>query len=374
MNILINHNILSTFSACFQRHFSTRMRDVMSSNKAGDTALRLLSLWQLLPEKGNGDDVAGLIAKLSAVGFEVKTRTVQRDLNALAQRNLALSIQDGRKLLWYRREPPKPMTQAEALTLILFEPMLAVMPNKMKLGLLDKSADARALLAKAKVPYSNKIACYMGDNVYQSPEVDDSLLSVIQEALLADHCIEASYQATQKTEAKTYQLTPLALVLRGRVLYLVASEVNQERSEPNRAISRESRRVPSKPKLFAIHRFKQVEHSFERFQRPGSFSLSEYLDSGAMQFSDGGRICLEANIQPQLQFYLNETPLSDDQTLTPLDDGRWLLTATVFDGWQLKWWLKGQGANIEIISPEPLRELMIASLEKSLMAYKKSTS
>ncbi len=346
----------------------------MSSNKAGDTALRLLSLWQLLPEKGNGDDVAGLIAKLSAVGFEVKTRTVQRDLNALAQRNLALSIQDGRKLLWYRREPPKPMTQAEALTLILFEPMLAVMPNKMKLGLLDKSADARALLAKAKVPYSNKIACYMGDNVYQSPEVDDSLLSVIQEALLADHCIEASYQATQKTEAKTYQLTPLALVLRGRVLYLVASEVNQERSEPNRAISRESRRVPSKPKLFAIHRFKQVEHSFERFQRPGSFSLSEYLDSGAMQFSDGGRICLEANIQPQLQFYLNETPLSDDQTLTPLDDGRWLLTATVFDGWQLKWWLKGQGANIEIISPEPLRELMIASLEKSLMAYKKSTS
>ncbi|MBO2552360.1 helix-turn-helix transcriptional regulator [Shewanella algae] len=346
----------------------------MSSNKAGDTALRLLSLWQLLPEKGNGEDVAGLIAKLSAVGFEVKTRTVQRDLNALAQRNLALSIQDGRKPLWYRREPPKPMTQAEALTLILFEPMLAVMPNKMKQGLLDKSADARALLAKAKVPYSNKIACYMGDNIYQSPEVDDSLLSVIQEALLADHCIEASYQATQKTEAKTYQLAPLALVLRGRVLYLVASEVNQERSEPNRALSSESRHVPRTPKLFAIHRFKQVERSFERFQRPGSFSLSEYLDSGAMQFSDGGRIRLEANIQPQLQFYLNETPLSDDQTLTPLDDGSWRLAATVFDGWQLKWWLKGQGANIEVISPEPLRENMIASLEKALMAYKKNTS
>ncbi|QYJ73687.1 YafY family protein [Shewanella sp. FJAT-52076] len=346
----------------------------MSSNKAGDTALRLLSLWQLLPEKGNGDDVAGLIAKLSAVGFEVKTRTVQRDLNALAQRNLALSIENGRKLFWYRREPPKPMTQAEALTLILFEPMLAVMPNKMKQGLLDKSADARALLAKAKVPYSNKIACYMGDNVYQSPEVDDSLLSVIQEALLADHCIEASYQATQKAGAQTYLLAPLALVLRGRVLYLVASEVNQERSEPNRALSSESPHAPSTPKLFAIHRFKQVERSFERFQRHGSFSLSEYLDSGAMQFSDGGRIRLEANIQPQLQFYLNETPLSDDQTLTPLDDGRWLLTATVFDGWQLKWWLKGQGANIEVISPEPLRELMIASLEKALMAYKKSPS
>lgn len=345
----------------------------MSSNKAGDTANRMFCLWQLLPEKGNGVDVAGLIAKLGAMGIEAQTRTVQRDLNALAQRNLALSTQDGRKFLWHRREPPKPMTQAEALTLMLFEPMLAVMPKQMKQGLLDKSAEAKALLAKAKVPYSNKIACYSGDNVYQSPEVDDSLLTVIQEALLADHCIEASYQATQKAEAKTYLLVPLALVLRGRVLYLVASEADQDRSDTKRALGSERRAQPSAPKLFAIHRFKQVERSFERYPRPANFSLSEYLDSGAMQFSDGGRIHLEANIQPQLQFYLNETPLSDDQTLTPLEDGRWRLSATVFDGWQLKWWLKGQGANIEVISPEPLRASMIASLEKALMAYKMTT-
>ncbi|MDH1316131.1 WYL domain-containing protein [Shewanella xiamenensis] len=345
----------------------------MSSNKAGDTLHRLLCLWQLLPENSNGVDVAGLIAKLGAEGINVQTRTVQRDLNALAQRNLALSIQDGRKFLWYRDKRTKQMTQAEALTLMLFEPMLAVMPKQMKQGLLDKSAEARALLAKAKVPYSNKITCYIGDSLYQSPEIDESLLTVIQEALLADHCIEASYQATQKAEARTYLLAPLALVLRGRVLYLVASESDQDRSDTKRALGSERHAQSSAPKLFAIQRFKQVERSFDRYQRPANFSLSEYLDSGAMQFSDGGRIHLEANIQPQLQFYLNETPLSDDQTLTPLEDGRWHLTATVFDGWQLKWWLKGQGTNIEVISPKPLRASMIAALEKTLMAYKMTT-
>ena len=78
----------------------------MSSNKAGDTANRMLCLWQLLPEKGNGVDVAGLMAKLGAMGIKAQTRTVQRDLNALAQRNLALSTQDGRKFLWHRCEPP----------------------------------------------------------------------------------------------------------------------------------------------------------------------------------------------------------------------------------------------------------------------------
>ena len=58
--------------------------------------------------------------------------------------------------------------------------------------------------------------------------------------------------------------------------------------------------------------------------------------------------------------YLQETPLSEDQTVTEMPENSkmpYTLSATVLNTKQLHWWLIHYGASIEIVAPTELREL-----------------
>ncbi|MFM8342438.1 MAG: helix-turn-helix transcriptional regulator [Methylomonas sp.] len=54
--------------------------------------------------------------------------------------------------------------------------------------------------------------------------------------------------------------------------------------------------------------------------------------------------------------HLNECKLTENQQITPLDDGNSLFTATVNDTGQLRWWLLGFADQIEVLKPKSLRE------------------
>jgi predicted DNA-binding transcriptional regulator YafY len=45
------------------------------------------------------------------------------------------------------------------------------------------------------------------------------------------------------------------------------------------------------------------------------------------------------------------------------------LTATVNDTWQLRWWLMGQGAGVEVCAPQELRAEIKINLEKAVGQY-----
>jgi len=53
--------------------------------------------------------------------------------------------------------------------------------------------------------------------------------------------------------------------------------------------------------------------------------------------------------------HLVETPLAKDQQIERLDDSQFLITADVLDTPQLLRWLSSHGPDIEVISPESLR-------------------
>jgi len=53
--------------------------------------------------------------------------------------------------------------------------------------------------------------------------------------------------------------------------------------------------------------------------------------------------------------HLLETPLSKDQQVEELEDGKLKITATVADTPQLRWWLMGFGAGVEVLSTSNLR-------------------
>jgi predicted DNA-binding transcriptional regulator YafY len=89
---------------------------------------------------------------------------------------------------------------------------------------------------------------------------------------------------------------------------------------------------------------------------PDGFNLDKYIASGELDFSIGGEIQLKALFSKGAAFHLEERPLSDDQTIVEQGDGCMLVTATVQDTSELRWWLLGFGDGVEVIAPIALRK------------------
>jgi predicted DNA-binding transcriptional regulator YafY len=89
---------------------------------------------------------------------------------------------------------------------------------------------------------------------------------------------------------------------------------------------------------------------------PAGFSLDVYLASGEMQFAKSSRtLRIDVLFSSEAGSHLLETPLSDDQQVKEVKDGRLRIKATVQDTRQLRWWLLGFGNAVEVLAPKGLR-------------------
>lgn len=127
-------------------------------------------------------------------------------------------------------------------------------------------------------------------------------------------------------------------------------------------------------RLFALHRFTQasIKPLDDARTPPNNIQWKDYLASGAAGFNAAATppILLCAWVKKDLASLLMETPLSQDQTLTALDDG-FTLSASVHDTWQLQWWILSQGARIVIQSPCELRQSIQQQIEQMHQNYQK---
>jgi predicted DNA-binding transcriptional regulator YafY len=103
---------------------------------------------------------------------------------------------------------------------------------------------------------------------------------------------------------------------------------------------------------------------------PSGFNLDNAIAGGLADFADQGEpIKLEIRCEEWVAAYLIETPLSPDQSVNQDADGLIRITATVNDTWQLRWWLLGQGAGIEVCAPPALRAEIKSALVDAVNSY-----
>jgi predicted DNA-binding transcriptional regulator YafY len=338
----------------------------MSANKNANTLLRQQTLLKFIPAN-EGIKSAELLYKLKSEGFEVTQRTLQRDLEVLSQYFPIYSETDTKPYLWrwsglgINRSHIDSLSLTDALSLMLVEKSLQqLLPPSMQRHLQHNFEHSRQLLNTLKdddnAQWFDKVASVMPDSGFKPPSIDDGLLTEIQGALLKDQTIVVSYLKTKNTTAVEYSLMPLALVQRGHVLYVIAQDITKGANT-------------AQIKRFAMHRFQTVTRTHEQGIRPQNFNLQQYLQDGAMQFGNGDKLAFKAIVTEELAFYLNESPMSDDMKIIQSEDGAYQLSATVINGWQLNWWLRGQGANIEVVEPQELRARMRDNLLKTLEIY-----
>jgi len=336
----------------------------MPAKPAHATIARQWEILKLLPPRSPGKTARQLAEMLSADGFEVSKRTVERDLNELSGIFPIVCNDKGTPFGWHWMPsteldvPSLLLSEALSLRLIedmlrplLPEPMLSVLEPRFRLA---KSKLESLLGSVPSASWPDKVRAVPPALPLIPPQITPGVLETVQEALLAEVQLEVEYKSIDDAASKTLVLHPLAIVQRGPVTYLVASAFEYEDK-----------------RLYAMHRIVEARPLDEPAQQVGEFNLDSYLEGGAVQFGSSGPIGLEAQITDELAGYLIETPLSEDMALMKNDEG-FALTATVQDTWQLKWWLLSQADQIVVFSPNTLATELKTMLANALEKYHRS--
>jgi predicted DNA-binding transcriptional regulator YafY len=337
----------------------------MPAQSKQDTLARLLELLKALPHH-RWATPSELLAQLADRGFEVDLRSVQRDLKEL-QQHFPLDHNDkGRPHGWrWSAEAAggiAAMSTPEALMLVLVQQHLrAALPATMLEGFETLFARARQRLDRlgpraGANRWPAKVRAVPPGLSQLSPALDPAVQKAVADALLADRQIQASYAPGPQGEARPYRLHPVGLLLRGGITYLAAT-----------------RGVGTGAALYALHRFRRVEVLPDAVLLPEGFDLDAALARGRGQFGvaldDASPLRLKLACAPVLAALLQESPLASDQRSRAMDDGRVEVQASVPDSWELRWWLLGRGAEVEVLAPAALRREIAQRLSDAARAY-----
>lgn len=320
--------------------------------------------WEVLrqlPNRAPGITARELLGRLESAGFSTSKRTIERDLAELATLFGIICNDKGSPYGWYwmkgvSAELPG-LSLADAVSLQIVESLLRpLLPPALLEALEGRFQEARRKL-KELAPdnqtarWADKVRYVPPSLPLQPPSIPPGVLETVQEALLEERQLSISYQRPGKPEATEQTLHPQALIQRGPITYLVATAFDYDDL-----------------RLYAVHRIKAASVGDLAARTAAGFSLDAYLAEGRAHFANGNEITLRAQVSDEMANLLRETPISIDQALHPEGKTK-LLTATVVDSWQLRWWLLSQGGEITVIDPPDLRAAMKEMITSAMNNY-----
>lgn len=327
-----------------------------------DLVLRHLEMLKLIPRSAPGISTTELERALTAQGFKISLRSIQRDLDKLSSVFPLTCDQEGTANMWYFafREGQQilipGMDHRAALMLKLAESHLKpLIPQPLKSFLAPFFPEANKILGQHPSQLKNwldKTRAISQGLQQATPIVDEQVWDAISEAILSEQQCEVCYFSHSQGEAKTYRISPLGIVIRGPVSYLLAvyegySDIRQ----------------------MALHRFQSARLVCSSAQIPKSFDIDEYIGEGHFGvLFDDSPVKLELEVQSNVVKLLREVPLATDQAISQKSD-RFNVCCTLPESWDLYKWLLSQGAGIKVLAPEHIRETYIGYLQRALEQY-----
>lgn len=330
-----------------------------------DTLQRQWLMLRLIPRYPRKADARSITDRLQSEGYRVSKRTIERDLKMLSEK-FPLLLDDREKPFgWSWRKDAATidipgMSPVEALVFMLVQAHSRPLFPATMLAKLDPYFNQAAItLGKAESlstmsRWSDKIAMVPPMQPLISPNCPPEIVETIHEGILYEKQLQTRYLSRATGGVRDYLLHPLGLVIRGVVSYLVATVETYD-----------------DPRFFALHRFNQVKLLDEQRRKPEGFEIAELIASGSFGFGSQGRISLVLRMLADAAEHLYETPLSDDQEITACGNGKVLVSATVNNTQQLRWWILGFGEMAEVISPPTLRHEFHCSALQMLHNYEK---
>ena len=326
----------------------------------------LLRQWSTLKRirRGQRTGTEELRRHLESEGLQVGLRTIQRDLTQLAELFPALKSDGSKPAGWYWEADAEVvdipgLSPSMALSFKLVESYLKPMlPPVVGVHLQPYFDSARRILEgldeQGFAQWNKRIRIMPRAQALLPARVDTAVAEAIYESLFLGKRFSARYTPRAKETAQ-YEFSPLALIFRENVVYLVATLWDY-----------------SDPRQFALHRFSHVEILDQSAAPRADFDLDAYLGAGSFDYpvGDAEPIRLVVHFDRMTAIHLEETPLSPDQQMSAVPDSEWVeVQATVLDTQQLRWWLLGFGDRVRVMAPETLREEIKTRLEGARALY-----
>ena len=291
-------------------------------------------------------------------------RTIQRDLEMLSQSFPLGTVDPGKRPIkwqWMKDAAPleiPALDPTEAVAMKLIETYLRpLLPGAMLDALVPHFESAERVLKSegglGPARWTRLIRLLPEGIQLLPPKVDVAAQRAVYDALLRETQLELVYRPRGSTQDKLYRVNPLGLVVRNRVIYLVASLVESDEL-----------------RQFVLHRTLSARALDERATSPRGFDLDKYIEEGEFSWPTGRKIRLVAIFDRGPAKTLFETPLSRDQSMTQLDEGRFKLVATVQETRELHWWLSSFGPEVEVVEPKSLRAHMRKLVRMAATRYR----
>ena len=315
-----------------------------------DTLMRQWQMLRLIPRHPSKISTTQLIHSLADDGFKTTPRTLQRDLTRLSTVYPLLCDDRDKPYGWSWsadanvHEVPG-IDSDTALAFYLAEKHLEpLLPRTTMERLGPHFRRAKEVLDQADADRGNpawrsKVRVLHRGPGLKNPAIASDVQSAVYDALLRNRRLDVAYLPRGAKTAKQYELNPLGLVLKDGLFYLVCSMWDYEDI-----------------RLLTLHRMQSASVMDIPCTAPDHFDLDRYIESGELDFVVNGSMKLKAKINNQVATHLQERPLHEDQVLTECDDGDYILESTTQDTHELRWWLLGFGASVEILEPSELRE------------------
>ncbi len=292
--------------------------------------------------------------RLKLQGVHIGLRTIQRDLNQLAERfpiECDNSVPQGWR--WQQGADLSSfamMNSSQALTFVMVEAHLAgLLPNTLLAELKPWFTQAKQSLGA-----DNKLTDWMehvrvlpSTQPLHPPNVNQAAQAQIYEALLEQQQLHLLYSKRGSSEVSEYTLHPMAIVHKDAAIYLLAMRDDQ----------------PDVVRQFALHRVQQATMLVKNSLPAGhfGFNLERYIEEGhfgyhlAVLGNNPGKQLVTLTFANSLAATrVLEAPLCPQQRHKLHRDGRVQIQAQLVVTQQLGWWLRGFGKQLLAVAPAEL--------------------
>ena len=322
----------------------------MASKTKSTTRSTLLRQWAMLRKIPRSPKVIGttaLVAQLRDEGFDVDLRTIQRDLNNLSEiMPLASDQHKPQGWSWLPRAGQLDIPGMEPQTALALHVAQEHLRSALPASILDTIQPwfemARNVLdahGNGFAKWPQKIRVLPRGLKLHVPAIDPTVQTAVYEAVLLERKLSIEYissgDAGRTQDGRQHVVSPLALVLRNGIVYLVCLYEGY-----------------SDPRQLALHRMRAAELLDDSARLPKEFSIDDYIAKGEFGIAlNPSPIKLEAKFCREVGLFLLESPIADNQTVTKMANGEFLLRATVPDTIELRLWLKSFGDEVLVLKP-----------------------
>jgi predicted DNA-binding transcriptional regulator YafY len=313
-----------------------------------DTSLRYLEMLEIIPRDPDEITVEAIMQVLERRGFSINKRSIQRDLHKLAPIFKLLPSGNERPIRWSYSDkaPVRLFPSMDEHTALSFQLMQAFMQHLLPPETLDsinpwfrKAAERLSQRKEVAARWQEKIHVLPLGLPRQPPAIDPKIQDEVYQALLYELPLRIHYRGRNSERFKEYLISPLGLVVRDYVSYVVAAKNDD-----------------GELRQFLLHRFKDAEIEDGEYYRPNMFNLKAYAaDKFGFQLGPSATMDIKMWLDKDIAINVAECPVDKRQALTEQADGSFLLSATVPNTQELLRWIYSLGNQAEVLQPLTLR-------------------